>query len=815
MRRRLGLALLACALPACALAQQQDPTVSEVVVVAPTPLAGGIATSRFGSTVQRVGADDFARTGSPSVTEALQRNVPGINVSDTQGNMFTGDVNYRGFVASPLQGLPQGLAVYLNGQRLNEAFGDTMNWDMIPAAGIASADLTTNNPAFGLNALGGSINLRMKDGFSYSGIEAEAQGGEFGSMSAWLQGGWSNEAASLYAVIDGGSEDGWRQQSSSEVLRGYLDFGLRLGDGELHFVGASSHSDLGVVGPSPVDLLEEDRTAVYTYPQTTANTASLFAINGATPLGEAWTLQGSVGYRRFDQDHVDGNDAEFERCSSATTGPTAPFRNTLCLEDDFIPAPQRPGKGEFQVLTLAGAPIPCPMLLSNPASGNGCAVVPYGSVDRTRTRTKTTNASAQAVNDGELFGRKNTLTLGASIAESDIRFSANSTLGLITPDLKVVDAPASFSLVGPIAGLGEIIQAGTGEVGYGPAEVTSNVRHAGVFFSDTLDLTPALSVTLGGRYNQAEVELRDLTGRAPNLNTNSSFSRFNPALTFAWRAADGLTLFGGYSETNRAPTPLELGCSDPLRPCLLENSLVSDPPLRQVVSKTFEGGLRFSGEGMGGTVRASAAVFSTRNDDDIVSLASTLVGRGYYANVPRTNRSGFEGDIEFTQGNWTIAAGYAYVDAEYGFSGLFASPNNPEADDNGDIEIENGDKIGGIPAHRFKVGGSFRPIEALTLSADAQYAGSQYFVGDEGNDNEKLRSYWTANLRADYAVTEKISLFGRVTNLFDEDYATYGVFFEGDGAAKIIPNPLPADPEETSVTPAQPRTFHVGVRARF
>ncbi len=29
-------------------------------------------------------------------------------------------------------GTPQGLAVYQNGVRINEVFGDTVNWDLIP-----------------------------------------------------------------------------------------------------------------------------------------------------------------------------------------------------------------------------------------------------------------------------------------------------------------------------------------------------------------------------------------------------------------------------------------------------------------------------------------------------------------------------------------------------------------------------------------------------------------------------------------------------------------------------------------------------------
>ena len=61
-----------------------------------------------------------------------------------------------------------------------------------------------------------------------------------------------------------------------------------------------------------------------------------------------------------------------------------------------------------------------------------------------------------------------------------------------------------------------------------------------------------------------------------------------------YKITPNVTAYAGYSEANRAPTPLELGCSDPAHPCMIDNFLVADPPLKQVVSHTFEAGLRGS-----------------------------------------------------------------------------------------------------------------------------------------------------------------------------------------------------------------------------
>jgi len=106
--------------------------------------------------------------------------MPGVSVNDVTGNPFQPNIDFRGFVASPVSGTPQGLAVYQNGVRINEAFGDTANWDLIPTAAIRSATIVTNNPAFGPNALGGALDVQMKDGFNYHGAELDTMGGSYG-----------------------------------------------------------------------------------------------------------------------------------------------------------------------------------------------------------------------------------------------------------------------------------------------------------------------------------------------------------------------------------------------------------------------------------------------------------------------------------------------------------------------------------------------------------------------------------------------------------------------------------------------------------
>src|SRR5262249_27983373 len=122
-------------------------TPSPFQFVAPTPITGlGIDRNKVPAMVQTLPAEDFSRVYSPNVVETFVQRIPGVTTNDVQGNEFATDLRYRGFAASPLQGTPQGLAVYMQGIRVNEAFGDTVNWDLIPKVAIGRSDIWTNNP---------------------------------------------------------------------------------------------------------------------------------------------------------------------------------------------------------------------------------------------------------------------------------------------------------------------------------------------------------------------------------------------------------------------------------------------------------------------------------------------------------------------------------------------------------------------------------------------------------------------------------------------------------------------------------------------
>ena len=229
--------------------------------------ASAIEADKVPSNVNVVDSRQIERTGSLNIADALQQNVPGISINEVAGNPFQPDVQFRGFVASPVSGTPQGLAVYQNGVRINEAFGDTVNWDLIPTAAIRSVTVVTNNPAFGLNALGGAINIQMKDGFSYHGAEINTMGGSFGRIQSSAQWGKQVDNYAVYGAVEGLHDNGFRNFSVSDVRRFYGDVGYRNDVSEFHLNVGLADNKFGATATVPIELLQQYWGATYTTPQ--------------------------------------------------------------------------------------------------------------------------------------------------------------------------------------------------------------------------------------------------------------------------------------------------------------------------------------------------------------------------------------------------------------------------------------------------------------------------------------------------------------------------------------------------------------------
>jgi iron complex outermembrane receptor protein len=768
-----------------------------VVVYGTLPGADiGLDAAKVPGALQSLSADQIGAQHGATLLDALGTQTAGVSLTDVQGNAMFQNLRYHGFDASPLQGTPQGLAVYQNGVRLNEAFGDTVNWDAIPQTAIAHMDLWSSNPVFGLNALGGSVNIAMMNGFDWQGTEASLQGGSYGHGMATMQYGIDNGAFSFYGAAEGVTDAGWRLHSQSNIGRLYADAGWRFGDSELHLVASGATTTLGVVGPTPFDLTVRNPHSVYTYPQTTRNTVGSLALNGKSRLSENWQVEGSLYVRSLKQRHVDGNDGDFQRCSASSS-----FGGNICLEDDdftrpvpFTGAAALNFRNQFAILNQNNAPIPF------------TAGTIYGTVDRTFTDSMTRGGTLQVTGNAPLFGLANNFTAGASIDSSSIAFRSTSTLGRIFPNFDVAVDPV-------LAGSGSIIHS-NGNLGYAPVNLGATTDYYGFYAVDALDLTEALTLTAGFRINAADIVTRDRSGTAGELNGTHGYGHVNPLAGLTYKVSDALSAFGSYSQANRAPTPLELDCASPTLPCLLEGSLVADPPLAQVVSTTWQAGLRGALRGLLGEDRLSwsASLFRTDSDNDIVSLASTIQGRGYFANVPSTQRQGVDLTARYETHGWSAYASYSYLDATYQFTGALASPNNPNADATGNVAVTPGRRIPLNPANTVRAGADVDVLDGFSVGGELAFTGSQAFDGDPGNTNAKLPSTFVVNLRTSYNLDNNWQVFGLINNLFDNSDATYGSYFDPSDSVGLV-SPALTDPR--TLTLRQPITFEAGLKLKL
>lgn len=803
-----GAALPAALMMAAPAAAQSAPAAAEstidlptVNVVDTTPLSGtGIDADKVPGAVTVISSEQFNRLFSFSTTDALFQYTPSANTTDVQGNAFFQDFRFRGFAASPLQGTPQGIAVYQNGIRVNEAFGDTVNWDLIPEVAINQADVFSNNPVFGLNALGGAVSLQMKNGFNFHGFEGSLQGGSFGQIGGSLQYGGEKDGFGFYIAADAVRDDGWRQHSPSELARIYTDFGWKGDKAEVHLIASGASNSLGVVGPTPVEMLAVDDTSVYTWPQTTDNKMGLLALNGRYDLTDTWQLQGNVYLRRFKQAHVDGNDAELDECSN-TWNPTV-GDTKMCLDADDFNGP--PGGGTPATNPMYAAFRSQMVLYSQNGSTIPFADLPdsalYGVINRTWTDTTTAGGSVQAVSTDKLLGHDNYFVVGGSVDHSTVNFKSSTELGITNLATLGVAGTGIYLTNLPNYALPEEYQAF-----YTPVNLDATTTYYGLYATNAFDMTDRATLTIGARLNIADISMNDVTGTSPQLNGDYTFSRINPLVGITYKLTPNSTAYVGYSESNRAPTPLELNCADPNRPCMLENSLVADPPLEQVVSHTYEAGLRGSGKLFDGDINWKLGIYRVDSDDDIIALASEQTGYGYYTNVPSTRRQGFEAGLQYINGPWKLYANYAYIDATFQFNGWLASPNNPRAVD-GEVYVTSGDTMPGIPQQTLKVGADYMITPKWMVGGDIIAASSQYYVGDEANQNAKLPGYWVANIRTTYQVTQNVQIFGLINNLFNESYATYGTYF--DTAYLGLSNPQ-------MQTLGQPLSAYAGLKATF
>jgi len=756
----------------------------EITVIGNTPLQGlGLPLNQMPANVQTADAADMQRQQTLDLADYLNNNFSGINVSGSAGNPFQLDINYHGFSASPLLGTPEGLSVYVDGVRVNESFGDTVNWDLIPESAISTVTLMSgSNPVFGLNTLGGALSVRTKSGHENPGTEFEAYGGSFGRRSFRAQTGGEVGDFDYFFTGNFFDETGWRDMSPTKVYQGFGKVGWQNDETDIDLSYTYADTSLYGNGAAPLSMLDYRRETSYT-PDFTQNLLNFVNLTGTQFLTSDVLLSANIYYRRLITGSVNGN------------------VNESYLSGDY-----------------SGPPIDC---AAPPTNRAGLAFCAAGQNVSSRLNQRTAGIGVQLTDSQDLFGWKNQAILGADYDDSRDTFAQALQYGPLAPDRSLIYEPS------PLNNETVISLRGSNKI-------------SGVYFTDTLSPSKLLHLTASVRYNRntetlngssVDTDVADVGSGfdvASPLAGDHTFSRINPAFGFTVTPTDALTFYADYNEASRAPTVIELGCANPAAPCGLPNDFASDPDLEQVVARTVEAGLR--GNLPDQRWVWSADVFHTVNRNDIQFVA-IATNQGYFKNVGNTRRQGLDLSLGGKAGGLTWHLTYSFVDATFQSTFAVNASSNSTADAAGDILVRPGDRIPLISRHTGRLVLEYELNEKWDVGGNVVVASGSFLHGNENNANRAggtngqgafiegtgwLPGYAVVNLQSTYHISKRAEVFARLVNLFDREYATAGFLttnsFNPNGSFRADPNDWT---NENAVSPAQPRAIWAGVRVRW
>ncbi len=808
----LAGAVLLVPRPACAAAEEEA-----LIVVTASPLAE--------PGQHLADAVDLERSRATSVAEQLARTAPGVTLSELQGNPLQPDVSYRGFTASPLLGTPQGLSVYLDGVRINQPFGDVVSWDLIPQGALRSLSLVSGAaPQFGRNALGGALALTTRDGRSDPGLAVQLGGGGFGRATASLRvGGHGRGASGLdwFLAADHFREDGWRALSGSRATRGFAKLGWTGPASRITLSATYAASDLNGNGLQEMRLLAADRASIYTAPDTTRNRAALVTLRGEHTLGAGLQLRGLLFWRHLRTTAVNG-DVNEEALGQNPYQPTATEQALLAAA----------GYAGFPVAGESQANTPFPRwrcianVLANSEPNEKCNAL----------LTRAATVQDQLGGGLELgFARGgHAVTLGLSLVHDRVAFGQGSQFAYLLPDHRVqpVDGPGAFA-----DGTQDSENAFDARV-----DLHATQTSLGLYGLDTIALGHGLRLDLAGRYDRTWLVNRDRItpgGGTGSLDSSPVYARFNPSFGLAWDGRGGLHLSAGWSQASRAPSTVELGCSDPASPCRLPNALAGDPPLRQVVARTLEARLALTRRAW----QLGASLFRTTSSDDILFVSNTASGYGYFRNFGRTRRQGLELSGTGRSGAFSLQASYTLLDATYRSADRLAAAANSSNDAaapgfGGTIAISPGDRIPLLPRHTFKAALRWTASPRLVLDVDMVAVSGAPARGNENGLHQPDGVYTLGPGRsAGYAVINAgaelhplptvpgLVLYATLRNALGTRYATAAQLgataFDAGGRYVARPFAGPVlDGERprlssTFSAPGAPRGLEAGVRLAF
>ncbi|WP_367155548.1 TonB-dependent receptor [Methylomonas sp. HYX-M1] len=494
--------------------------------------------------VQSLSGEEIKASFATSMGDLLNSRLQSINVNDYQGNPFQMDISFRGFSASPQLGTPQGLSVFVDGVRVNEPFGDVVNWDLVPMNALSGVDVFPgSNPLFGLNTLGGALSLRTKNGFDDTGTSLRFTGGSWDRKKGELTAGWNNGTLGGFIAFTGFDEEGWRQNSPSQVNQGFARLDLRGDNYALRFSSLLVGNELLGNGLVPTSLYRQDPSAVFTSPDATTNELQQFTLGGELFFNDELSLTGQIYRRDSSRQAVAGDIYEdFSEMEAGDLDRPMQANGTLtgdpvCLYQDVnhdgLPdyGLDRDGDGyvdsgtlNMENLSLADSNylvrlpslnFPCSKVKYDRTSGprDGAAgdntdpistdprhspsgVVqgtPIGVISKTAVGQLTDGASLQL----NWNGKQHKFMFGGSIDDANTDFATSQRLALIDASHRVYSDPSA---------LDPIYTAGQQDIVNNSFAGKSTTLSA--YFSETYSPWDNLHLSVSGRFNRTRVKNR-------------------------------------------------------------------------------------------------------------------------------------------------------------------------------------------------------------------------------------------------------------------------------------------------------------------
>lgn len=742
------------------------------------PLDQGTATTN----VQSATAKEIEETKALNVTEFMNGNIQSVTTNDYAGNPFQQDLNFRGFTASPAIGTPQGISVYLDGIRINEAFGEVVNWDLIPMNAISSLNLIPgSNPLFGLNTIGGALALRTKDGFSDNYLRSQYLTGAWGREQFQFSNGIHNDRFALFTAYNHFNENGWRENSPSNVRQLFNKATLRFDKAEINFTAINVQTALVGNGMLPFEIAERDRNAVYTSPDEVKSALEHYTLSGSWYVNDNFTLSGSAYRRNLNQSAVSGDVYD-------------PYRALISQWGSDVD-----GDGVDDTANLNGM------------------------FNYTTLTQKSEGFTLQSAFD---IG-KHQIVAGLSLDRNRIGFLQSQQMGMID----------SNQVINPVMNLQPYIDAGF----FGAYDVidrndlSGSSKTKSAFVLDTWSPRDDLHIAMGARLNWSNVknilisdngkELHAFTqrdyaairqvcavpgdvsptrGRFLCSTGDYDYRSFNPSVGVTWEAREDLTTYANVSRGARTPTVIELGCANDETKdntvgstnyqfgCAIPTSLSSDPYLKQIRSTAYETGLR----GETSQWRWNFGVFRTELTDDILFVPLGRKNRGVFNNFGRTLRQGIEMGVKGDFGNDKFSLNYTLMKATYESSERIindANSTNTQTSSNGAqayVTIESGDELPGMPNHIIQANWNHQFSPSFNATLSMVMHSSSYVRGNENNQHQprsaalserydyigdgSVSGYAVFNLRANYKFSQGVNMFLKLDNVFDREYATAG-----------------------------------------